>query len=79
MAGRHPSHIYRGATEPRVDLPPPEIPKSPMPWFIVLLAVFAVVTVAGIFIGFWRAAHPPAPVQEIESRPSEARPEAPVP
>jgi hypothetical protein len=79
MASRHPSHIYRGATEPRFDLPPPEIPKSGTPWFIVLLVLFAIVTVVGMLFGFWRAANPPRQAPEHQTAPAEPRPEAPVP
>lgn len=76
MASRHPSHAYRGA-EPDVDLPAPQIPISRTPWFVVLLAVFAVITLIGMLIGFWRAANPP----KIEPRPAPAElaPRAPAP
>ena len=79
MASRHPGHVYRGAPEPRVDLPPPEIPKSGTPWFIVLLAVFAFATVAGVLFGFWRAANPSKPIHRIDRQLYEAPSPAPAP
>jgi hypothetical protein len=79
MASRHPDRIYRGASGPRVDLPPPEIPKSPLPWFIVVLVIFAFATVVGVLFGFWRAANPSGAAPGAPAHPIEAPPAAPAP
>jgi len=76
MASRHPGDIYRG---PPVDLPPPEIPKSGTPWFIVLLALFALATIAGVLFGFWRAANPSKPIHGVDRHLHEAPPTPPAP
>jgi len=74
MASRHPSDLYRGASEPRVDPSRSEIPKSRTPWFIVVLGLFALATVVGMTVGFWRAANP-LPAHEL---PAEAPPAPPA-
>jgi hypothetical protein len=58
MASGPPNDTYRGVSEPGVDLSYPEIPKLRTPWFVVVLSVFALATIVGVAVGFWRAASP---------------------